>query len=59
MDETKAALRAAARQVIEGKGCTLWRDWDVQNNNGMEQALDWAVEFVLEVLDAEAAARPT
>lgn len=51
MEDYYSVLRRAIEQVLDSKGCTLWRDWEITNPESREKAIAWAMEFYQEVED--------
>lgn len=40
-DEDQAILRSACRQYLVDKHCTLWSDFDIQNEKRLDDAVEW------------------
>lgn len=33
------------RDFLKSKGCTLWMQWDITDDEEVEEAIDWIVDF--------------
>jgi len=42
---------AVAKAWIKSKGCTLWMDWDVTTEDGLQEAATWIVKAMDELMD--------
>lgn len=42
---------AVAKEWLRSKGCTLWMDWDISSEDGLEAAAVWIVTAMDELMD--------
>lgn len=49
MNQEKAIT--VAKAWIKSKGCTLWMDWDVTTEDGLQDAAEWIVNAMDELMD--------
>lgn len=40
-----------AKRWIASKGCTLWMEWEVTSESGLQDAAEWMVKSMNELLD--------